>query len=150
MHKFLIKVLVVCAGAVAAATVAHAGLLSSTGVVIAILADELFVGEAEGHLNGAGTLAIHSQLRPELTCQGEFTSSALLGGTGQMLCSDGASATFHFQRLSVLRGHGSGRFSRGGMSFAYGLNAEEAAPYLMLPAGKKLSYNGTELKLADL
>ncbi|MFA5915327.1 MAG: hypothetical protein WC830_17410 [Burkholderiales bacterium] len=150
MRKLLITLLVACAGALVSATVVQAGLFSSTGVVIAILADELFVGEAEGHLNGAGTLAIHSQQHPELTCQGQFTSSALLGGTGQMLCSDGASATFHFQRLSVLRGYGSGRFSRGAMSFAYGLNAEEAAPYLVLPAGKKLTYNGTELKLADL
>jgi len=150
MHKLLITVLVACAGAVASATAAHAGLLSSTGVVIAILADDLFVGEAEGHLNGAGTLAIHSQKRPHLTCQGQFTSSALLGGAGQMLCSDGATATFHFQRLSVLRGYGIGSFSRGGMSFAYGLTAEEAAPYLTLPEGKKLAYNGTELKLADL
>ncbi len=150
MRKLVITFLVACAGTVVAESAAHAGLLSSTGVVIAILADELFVGEAEGHLNGAGTLAIHSQRRPELTCQGQFTSSARLGGKGQMLCSDGASATFQFQRLSVLRGYGSGRFSRGGMSFAYGLNAEEAAPYLTLPAGKKLAYDGTELKLADL
>ncbi len=150
MHKLLITVLVACAGAAASAPVAQAGLFSSTGVVIAILADELFVGEAEGHLNGAGTLAIHSQERPRLTCQGQFTSSALLGGTGQMLCSDGATATFHFQRLSVLRGHGRGSFSRGGMSFAYGLTAEDAAPYLTLPEGKKLTYKGTELQLADL
>jgi len=150
MHKLLITVLVACAGAVASATVAHAGLFSSTGVVIAILADDLFVGEAEGHLNGAGTLAIHSQKRPHVTCQGQFTSSALLGGTGQMRCSDGATATFHFQRLSVLRGYGVGSFSRGGMSFAYGLTAEEAAPYLTLPEGKKLAYKGTELQLADL
>ena len=150
MRNLLITLLVACAGVLSSETPAHAGLLSSTGVVIAILADELFVGEAEGHLNGAGTLAIHSQRHPELTCQGQFTSSALLGGKGQMLCSDGASATFHFQRLSVLRGYGSGRFSRGGMSFAYGLDAEQAAPYLTLPAGKKLTYNGTELKLVDL
>ena len=150
MHKLLSTVFVACVGAVASETLAHAGLLSATGMVIAILADDLFVGEAEGHLNGAGTLAIHSQRRPDLTCQGQFTSSAVLGGSGQMLCSDGATATFRFQRLSVLRGHGTGSFSRGGMSFTYGLGAEEAARYLTLPEGKKLTYNGTELKLADL
>ncbi len=150
MRKLLITVLVACAGAAVSETLAHAGLLSSTGMVIAILADDLFVGEAEGHLNGAGTLAIHSQKHPELTCQGQFTSNALSGGAGQMLCSDGATATFHFQRLSVLRGYGTGSFSRGGMSFAYGLTAEEAGPYLTLPPGKKLTDNGKELKLADL
>ena len=150
MHKLLTTVLVACLGVVTAETVAHAGLLSAKGMVIAILADDLFVGEAEGHLSGAGTLAIHAQERPDLTCQGQFTSSALLGGSGQMFCSDGATATFRFQRLSVLRGYGSGNFSRGGMSFAYGLSAEEAAPYLTLPEGKKLAYKGTELQLADL
>ena len=36
------------------------------------------------------------------------------------------------------------------MSFAYGLNADEAGPYLKLPQGKKLAQNGTELKLVDL
>jgi hypothetical protein len=129
---------------------AGAGLLSATRSVIAILADDLFVGEAEGHLSGAGTLAIHSQKTPALTCLGQFTSSAALGGSGQMHCSDGATATFHFQRLSMFRGYGAGSYSRGAMSFAYGLNAEEAGPYLKLPAGKKLRHNGTELQLVDL
>jgi hypothetical protein len=36
------------------------------------------------------------------------------------------------------------------MSFAYGLTAEEAAPYLKLPKGKKLAGNGTDLKLVNL
>ena len=123
---------------------------SSTGMVIAILADELFVGEAEGHLSGAGTLAIHSQKDPGLTCLGQFTSSAELGGVGQLNCSDGTSATFHFQRLTVFRGYGAGSSSRGAMSFAYGLTAEEAAPYLKLPKGKKLRHNEAQLELVDL
>jgi hypothetical protein len=124
-------------------------MLSATRAVIAMLADELFVGEAEGHLSGAGTLVIHSQRNPDLTCQGQFTSSAELGGLGELRCSDGATATFHFQRLSVFRGYGEGSFSRGGMSFAYGLTAEEATPYLKLPGGKKLRYFGKELALVD-
>jgi hypothetical protein len=150
MRKILITVVAACIGLAGSATLAGAGLLSATGMVIAILADDLFVGEAEGHLSGAGTLAIHSQKDPDLTCLGQFTSSAVLGGSGQMHCSDGATATFHFQRLSVLRGYGAGSFSRGAMSFAYGLTAEEVGPYLNLPEGKKLTYNGKELKLADL
>ena len=150
MRKILISVLAACIGLAGSTTLASAGPLSATRMVIAILADELFVGEAEGHLNGAGTLAIHSQKDPALTCLGQFTSSAALGGTGQMHCSDGTTATFHFQRLSVFRGYGAGSFSRGAMSFAYGFTAEEAGPYLKLPEGKKLAHNGTELKLVDL
>ena len=124
-------------------------MLSATGAVIAIMAGNLFVGEAEGHLDGAGTLLIHSQKNPALTCRGEFTSSAELGGKGQLRCSDGTTSTFKFQRLSLRRGHGSGSFGRGSMSFSYGLSAEEARPYLKLPKGKKLRQNGTELELVD-
>jgi len=150
MRKILFTVFVACAGLASSASPAGAGLLSATGMVIAILADALFVGEAEGHLSGAGTLAIHSQTDPEVTCLGQFTSSAALGGAGQMHCSDGATATFHFQRLTVRRGYGAGTFSRGAMSFVYGLTAEEARPYLKLPEGKKLTFSGKELKLVDL
>jgi hypothetical protein len=150
MRKILITVLAACIGLAGSPTLAGAGLLSATRMVIAILADDLFVGEAEGHLSGAGTLAIHSQKDPQLTCLGQFTSSAVMGGAGQLHCSDGTSATFHFQRLSVFRGYGVGSFSRGAMSFAYGLTAEEARPYLKLPGGKKLTRNGTKLELVDL
>jgi len=129
---------------------ADAGLFSATGAVIAILGGELFVGEAEGHLSGAGTIAINSQKNPTLTCVGDFISSIAHGGSGQFLCSDGTRATFHFKRLTVFRGHGSGSFSRGPMSFAYGLSAEEAMPYLTLPVGKKLVGNGNGLAMVDL
>ncbi len=150
MRKTSIMVLAACVGLASSTTPTGAALFSATGNVIAILADDLFVGEAEGHLNGAGTVAIHSQKRPDLTCLGQFTSSAARGGSGQMHCSDGTSATFRFQRLSVFRGYGVGSFSRGAMSFAYGLTAEEAGPYLKLPQGKKLTSNGKELQLVDL
>jgi hypothetical protein len=150
MRKIWITVLVAGLGLVFPAVPAGAGLFSATRAVIAILADDLFVGEAEGHLSGAGTLAIRSQKDPDLTCLGQFTSSAVRGGSGQMQCSDGATGTFLFTRLSAFRGHGVGGSSRGSMSFAYGLTAEEAAPYLKLPKGKKLLHNGTELELVGL
>jgi hypothetical protein len=129
---------------------AAGGLLSATGAVIAILGGELFLGAAEGHLSGAGTLAIRSQKKPDLTCSGQFTSSAEEGGKGQLRCTDGSSATFHFERLTIRRGHGAGSFGRRPMSFTYGLTAEEARPYLKLPKGKKLAHNGKELELVDL
>src|ERR1700741_4554988 len=113
MRKIVITVLAACIGLASPATVARADLFSATRTVIAILADNLFVGEAEGHLSGAGTLAIHSQKDPRLSCIGDFTSSPALGGSGQLNCSDGTRATFHFKRLTIFRGYGSGSFSRG-------------------------------------
>jgi hypothetical protein len=149
MRKLSTAILAACLGLGSWVARADAGLLSATGKIIAVLAGDLFVGEAVGYLGGAGTLAIHSQKNPALTCIGQFTSSAALGGLGQLQCSDGATATFSFKRLNIFRGYGVGTFSRGGMSFAYGLSAEDARPYLTLPAGKQLKLSGTELTLVD-
>ena len=130
-----------CSGAV------HAGPLSSTAPVIAILGGELLVGEATAHLAGWGTLDLRSRSNPALTCVGEFSATEALGDAGQLRCSDGASATFEFQRLGLRRGYGAGQSSRGALSFTYGLNAEESAPYLKLPPGQALSADGANLQL---
>jgi hypothetical protein len=149
-QKVLITIIAACTVFAGSSTLVSAGLFSAKGTIVAILSDDLFIGEAEGHLDGSGTVTIRSQKNPNLACRGEFTSSAERGGTGKLVCSDGATATFQFQRLSVYRGHGVANFSRGAMSFAYGFAADEAAPYLKLPSGKKLQHNGTQLVLADL
>jgi hypothetical protein len=151
MQKRLTAALALLLGlSVPALPAGAAGLFSATGNVIAILDGELYVGQAEGHLDGAGTLTIHAQKNPALTCSGDFTSSAAMGGVGRLACSDGATSAFHFQRLSVFRGHGIGTFSRGAMSFVYGLTHEEARPYLQMPPGKQLLHNGIELAMVDL
>jgi hypothetical protein len=126
---------------------AHAGVLSSTGPVIAILGGELLVGEVTAHLAGWGTIALRSPTDPALTCVGEFSATDALGDAGELRCSDGASATFEFQRLSLRRGYGAGKSSHSALSFTYGLTAEESAPYLKLPPGKALSQDGSNLQL---
>jgi len=150
MRKSLPTALLAGVGILLPLPPAHGGMFSAKGNVIALLAGELYVGEAIGHFNGAGTLAIRSQKTPHVSCVGEFTSSALRGGSGQMRCTDGATATFQFKRLNIYRGYGVGEYSRGSMNFAYGLTHEKALPYLTLPAGKKLTLVGAELALADL
>ena len=130
-----------CSGAL------HAGLLSSTGPVIAILDGELLVGEATAHLAGWGTIALRSSSNAALTCTGEFTTTEALGDAGQLKCSDGASATFQFQRLGLRRGYGAGSSSGSALSFTYGLTAGESAAYLNLPAGKALAGEGNNLQL---
>jgi hypothetical protein len=125
--------------------VADAGLTS--GRVIAILGGELFVGEARARPSGTGTIALRSRANPALTCSGEFSATRALGDAGTLGCSDGAAATFLFQRLSLRRGYGEGNSSRGALSFTYGLSAEDAVPYLKLPAGRQLRGSGNELQL---
>jgi phospholipid transport system substrate-binding protein len=131
-----------------------AGLFSSKGPVIAIVAGELFLGEAEATLGGPGTIRIQSRAKPDLTCDGEFSFSAELGDVGTMRCSDGATAKFQFKRLSLVRGHGIGSTSRGPMSFTYGLDATESVRYLELPPDTVLRSEGkvpvlVALKQAD-
>ncbi len=132
------------------ASPASAGLFSSTGQVIAIFAGELFVGEAEGNLDGSGTIKIRSSTKPGDTCVGQFTSSAKLGGKGSLQCSDKVTATIKFERLSIFSGHGTGISSRGTMSFTYGLDAQESKPYLTLPAGTALRLDGKVLALVEV
>jgi len=146
MRRLLNMCLVVVAGW---ATPAGAGFFSSTGPVIAIFAGQLFQGEAVGNLDGSGTIKIQSSTKPGVTCSGQFTSSAELGGAGSLNCSDSSTATIKFQRLSILRGYGTGSSSRGPMSFTYGLSAIESAPYLKLPPGKALILDGEILALVD-
>ena len=150
MYKTLISGVVGCSICLGAGTnIAAQELFSKTGPVIAIMADELFLGEAVGHLGGAGTIAIHSQRNPGVTCLGEFTSSAELGGSGRMRCSNGATGTYRFTRLTLEQGHGQGRYNQRSMSFTYGLTADESKPYLKLPAGKQLDLRGKTLALVE-
>ena len=151
MQKPLMAMLVVFFGLSVPPAPAVAGLFSATGNVIAIMDGELFVGEAEGHLSGDGTISIHSQKRPGLTCAGDFVSSSeTKQGAGKLHCSDGTTSTFQFQRLTVRSGHGAGTFGKkGSMTFSYGLTVDKARPFLKLPKGKSLAQDGTKLELVN-
>ena len=149
MYKTLITGFAASIGLAAWPNVSAEELFSKVGPVIAIMADDLFVGEAVGYLSGAGTIAIHSQRNPGVTCRGAFTSSAELGGLGQLRCSNGATGTYHFKRLSMEKGYGAGRYSQHSMSFTYGLTADESEPYLNLPPGRKLEHSGKTLELVE-
>lgn len=145
-RKLQASALVLCIAFAGWPGIADAGLLSSTGPVIAILDGELLVGEVTAHLAGWGTIALRSRSNPALTCVGEFSATEALGDVGQLTCSNGASAAFEFRRLSLRRGHGAGT-TGSALSFTYGLTAEESAPYLKLPAGKTLGLDGNDLAL---
>lgn len=128
---------------------AGAQLFTSTGPVIAILDGKLLVGEATGHLAGWGTIALRSRSQAGVTCSGEFSATDALGDAGQLRCSDGANATFRFQRLTLMRGYGAGSLGASALSFTYGLSAEDSAPYLKLPPGKELRRDGNNLELVS-
>ena len=66
---------------------------------------------------------------------------------GRKPVSDGSSAPFNFQRLTLRRGYGAGTSVGSALSFTYGLSAEDSAPYLKLPAGQELRRDGSSLEL---
>jgi hypothetical protein len=152
MEAFTMRRLLIISLAVAVAWIspAEAGFFSSTGPVIAIFAGKLFQGEAEGNFDGSGTIMIQSNTKPDVTCSGQFTSSAELGGAGNLKCSDSSTSIIKFQRLSMFCGYGTGSSSQGPMSFTYGLSAVESKPYLKLPPGKALILDGKALLLVDV
>lgn len=129
---------------------ARMGLFSATAPVIAILADDLFLGEAEGYASGSGTITIQSKLNADIRCIGQFRYTAGLSGSGQMQCNDGSVATFQFQGLSTLSGYGFGNSSRGPVSFIYGLTLEEAEKYLKVPDGKALRQREKNIELVPM
>lgn len=143
MRRALFTGFAVAAVFAIAPAAAGAGLFSSRGPVIAIVAGELFLGEAEASLGGPGTIRIQSRAKPDVSCDGDFSLSAEAGDVGTLQCSDGATAKFQFKRLSLVRGYGTGSTSRGPMSFTYGLDATESVRYLELPPGKALGLEGT-------
>ncbi len=67
-----------------------------------------------------------------------------------MRCSNGATGTYHFKRLSLEKGHGSGNYGGHSMSFTYGLTFDESRPFLKLPPGTKFEGNGKALALVDI
>jgi phospholipid transport system substrate-binding protein len=150
MRRILVTSLAAFAGLASLASSAGAGHISTAVPDIAIIAGDLFLGEAEGNLYGSGSIGIQSRAKPDVTCRGRFTYSTQPGNAGNMRCSDRATGTIQFQRLSVVRGYGSGSSSRGSKSLTYGLSADESARYLKLLPGKALRADGKNMALVDM
>lgn len=123
------------------------GLFSATAPVLAVLHDDLFVGEAVGYMDRTGTLDIHSALDPSIKCVGSFRYTGSKIGTAEVVCNDGAEAKLSFNSLSTLSGYGYGKSTRGPASFTYGLTPEEAAKRLTLPRGKRLIKKSEGMRL---
>lgn len=128
----------------------HMGLFTASAPVIAIMYDDLFVGQAIGHIDHTGTIDMHSALDAGKRCVGEFRYTGSNSGVATMQCNDGTDARISFNALSMLSGYGYGRTNRGPVSFTYGLTPEKAAKYLTLPAGKKLVRRPSGPALVDM
>lgn len=126
------------------------GIFSATAPVVAILHEDLMLGEAVGYMDRTGTISVRSAVNPELRCVGEFRYTGSKTGTATLRCNDGAEAVLSFNALSTLSGYGYGRTSRGPASFTYGLTPDEAAQYLTLPPRKRLVQKKEGPRLEDV
>jgi heat shock protein HslJ len=147
---FLLALLIVATSGCANSSGARMGLFSATSPVLAILHDDLFVGEAVGGMDRTGTIDIHSALDPSIKCVGSFRYTGSKTGTATVKCNDGAEASLSFNALSMLSGYGYGNSTRGPASFTYGLTPEEAAERLKLPSGKRLTKGPQGPRLTDI
>lgn len=126
------------------------GLFSVSLPVIAILNDELFVGEAVGYLDRTGTIELRSVRDDRDKCAGRFRFTGLRVGVADVRCDDGVEATLTFNALGLFSGYGIGNTLRGPASFTFGLSPEEATGHLTLPRGKKLIRATDGLKLESV
>jgi len=129
---------------------ARLGFFYSTLPIIAILSDDLFVGEAERYnIDRTGSITVQSALDESIKCVGSFRYMGSNAGIANIRCNDGGEGELAFNALDPLSGYGYGRTSRGPASFAYGLPADQAAQYLVLPKGKRLEPKTDGLRLID-
>lgn len=131
-------------------TAAAFNLFSIREPVYAMVGDVLLAGEAIGHWDRAGTLAVHSTLDDSLRCTGKFHFTGLKGGVARIHCTDGSDVDLEFEGLGPLSGFGRGPTPRGTVRFTFGLSPEEAAPYLSLPPGKRIALTPQGVTLLDL
>ncbi len=118
---------------------ARMGLFSATAPVIAVLHNDLFVGEVVGYMDRTGTIDMHSALDKSVRCVGSFRYTGAKTGIATVQCNDGSKADLSFNSLTALSGYGYGVSTRGPASFTYGLTPEEARERLTLPSGRRLA-----------
>jgi hypothetical protein len=143
-------VFAVTVGCEAIAEEVHRALFTVTLPVIAILNDNLYIGEGVAHIDRTGSITLRSVVDPKDRCVGSFRFTSLETGLADMRCDDGVEAQLSFNALSVFRGYGSGSTLRGPASFTFGLSPEEAAVHLTVPQGKKLVQRTEGLRLESV
>lgn len=150
LNTLILILLLLPTGCAPNAAGARYGFFSATAPVIAMLRDDMFVGEAVGYMDRTGTINMKSVVDDSLSCIGQFHYTGAKIGIGTVQCNDGGSGDFQFHGLSNLSGYGLGKSSRGPLSFTFGLTPEEAQQYLALPKGKKITKDKATIKLEDV
>lgn len=117
--------------------------------VYAMVGDLLLAGEAVGHWDRSGTLAVHSTLDESLHCTGTFHFTGFKKGVAHISCTDGSVMELDFAALGPLSGWGQGPTPRGVVRFTFGLSPEDATPYLEVPEGKRIVETTQGPKLQD-
>jgi hypothetical protein len=138
MKRFAISLAAACAVALMPRVGSTFDLFTVHEPVFAMVAGVLFAGEAVGHWDRTGTVAVHSSLDATQACAGTFRYTGAKSGEVRLACSDGSDVALTFSALDLLSGWGQGPTARGPVRFTFGLSPEAAMPYLEVPAGKRI------------
>lgn len=116
-------------------------LVSSKVAVVAIVNEQLLQGDMTLLPDRTGTVSLGGSAGAISSCSGSMRFEASNSGLVDLRCNDGATARMRYSLLSETRGYAYGQTAAGVASLAFGLPANDAQAYLVLPANKKLALN---------
>lgn len=110
----------------------HIGLFSGTGPVVALIDNDIFVGQRTDV-----KIHITSTSRAEVSCVGENLITGSVTGHANIRCTDGTVAEISFIHsfLGSLQGYGYAETPNGPVSYTYGMKVSEAVKHLRFAPG---------------
>lgn len=122
-------------------------LFSSDALAFAIVNGQLLQGNLVLLPDRTGNLSLAGRKEPITSCSGQTRYESSTAGSIDLRCNDGTAASMRYSLLSETRGYAYGATGTGAASVTFGMAPAQAAAYLTVPPGKKLTVAGEGLDL---
>lgn len=122
-------------------------LFSSDAQAFAIVNGQVLQGKMTLLPDRTGNLRLSGDKDPVTSCAGLVRYESSTAGSIDLRCNDGSAAPMRYTLLSETRGYAYGATATGAASVTFGLPPAQAAAFLTVPAGKKLSVTAEGLDL---
>ena len=122
-------------------------LFSSEAQAFAIVNGQLLQGKLALLPDRTGNLSLTGSQEPITSCSGLTRYESSTAGSIDLRCNDGTAASLRYSLLSETRGYAYGVTAAGAASVTFGMAPAQAAAYLTVPPGKKLTVAGEGLDL---
>ena len=113
-------------------------LVASTAPAFAMIDNTLLTGTVTVFVDRTGTFNLSSGAVTGFQCAGNMRYTATRSGVISLQCSNGADVLMTFNAMGELGGYAAGKSATGTATLTFGMEAASAAPYLKLPAGKRI------------